>query len=430
MTDTNRRILLIDDTPSIHEDFKKILAGGGGQDGALVDARAALFGGDDAGDSGEEQYELDSAYQGQEGLEKVIASLEEKKPYAMAFVDIRMPPGWDGVQTIKQLWKSDPDLQIVICTAYSDYSWDQTINELGQSDQLLILKKPFDSVEIRQLACAMTGTWNAVQRERELITSLKNKEAEARAYSSSLETMNQALLTAKATSERASEIKTEFLVHLSTEVGANLSSILERFDAEQIAPNLEPIIDSSRDLMGTLSRILDLTKLEHGDEQSEGAEARIVEMCREAIANHEIYSAGKDLQVDLVIPSAVPEAVQCDGPRLRKVLDQLVDNAIRYTPDGGSVKITLSHEPTSDWSRMRLILSVEDSGSGVPEDTAGRIFEPFVGRPGAGLGLALGRELMTLMGGELTYERSPNGGACFRASLEVGNLSGVRMVSE
>ena len=56
------------------------------------------------------------------------------------------------------------------------------------------------------------------------------------------------------------------------------------------------------------------------------------------------------------------------------------------------------------------------------------MFEPFVGRAGAGLGLALAHELMKLMGGELTYEPNPGGGACFRAALGVGNLSGVRMV--
>ena len=85
-------------------------------------------------------------------------------------------------------------------------------------------------------------------------------------------------------------------------------------------------------------------------------------------------------------------------------------------------------EPTGDWARSRLVLTVEDDGPGVPSDLQGRMFEPFVGRPGAGLGLALAHELMKLMGGELTYEPAQGGGSCFRAALEVGNLSGVRMV--
>lgn len=421
----NRRILLVDDTPSIHDDFRKILAAGEAG-GGMADARAAFFGGEEDSSGSSEDYKLDSAFQGQEGLEKAVAAQEEGRPFAMAFVDVRMPPGWDGVQTIKELWKADPEMQIVICTAYSDYSWDQTIGELGQSDQLLILKKPFDSVEIRQLASALTDKWNAARRERALIADLAAKEAEARAYSSSLETMNQALLTAKASSERASEVKTEFLVHLSTEVGKNLSTILERF-GEGRDEELEPVLDSSRDLMNTLTRILDLTRLESGETTPEVGRVPVVELVREAVAARRDDAGVAGVSLEFRLPTPVPEAVECDGARLREVLDQLVDNALRHAPSG-SVAVTLASDPTSDWSRARLVLSVEDSGPGVPDEMLGRIYEPFVGRQGAGLGLSLAHELMKHMGGELTYERAPAGGSCFRASLEVGNLSGVRMV--
>ena len=70
-----------------------------------------------------------------------------------------MPPGWDGIETIKHMWKIDPDIQVVICTAYSDYSWEETVKELGMGDNYLILKKPFDVVAVRQLACALTRKW-------------------------------------------------------------------------------------------------------------------------------------------------------------------------------------------------------------------------------------------------------------------------------
>ena len=70
-----------------------------------------------------------------------------------------MPPGWDGIETIKHMWKVDPDIQVVICTAYSDYSWEETVKQLGMGDNYLILKKPFDIVAVRQLACALTRKW-------------------------------------------------------------------------------------------------------------------------------------------------------------------------------------------------------------------------------------------------------------------------------
>ncbi len=91
----------------------------------------------------EARFEVDSAFQGKEGLQKVQAALAEGDPYALAFVDMRMPPGWDGIETIGHLWEADPQLQVVICTAYSDYSWNDMHRHLGNSDSLLILKKPF-----------------------------------------------------------------------------------------------------------------------------------------------------------------------------------------------------------------------------------------------------------------------------------------------
>ena len=88
-------------------------------------------------------------------------ALSEGRPYATAFVDMRMPPGWDGVETIEHLWEADPNLQVVICTAFTDYTWEQTVARLGKTDRLLIVKKPFESLEIRQCACALSHKWEA-----------------------------------------------------------------------------------------------------------------------------------------------------------------------------------------------------------------------------------------------------------------------------
>ena len=76
-------------------------------------------------------FELESAFQGKEALEKTIIGIAAGKPYALAFVDVRMPPGWDGIETIEHLWQVDPALQVVVCTAYSDYSWEKMTVRLG-----------------------------------------------------------------------------------------------------------------------------------------------------------------------------------------------------------------------------------------------------------------------------------------------------------
>ena len=127
----NNRILIVDDNATIHEDFIKILNGRSKSAQNLADAGAFIFG-DSPVETSPHDFEVDSAYQGQEALELVRQSLVSDRPYAMAFVDVRMPPGWDGIETIAQIWKVYPDLQVVVCTAYSDYSWEEMIAKLGQ----------------------------------------------------------------------------------------------------------------------------------------------------------------------------------------------------------------------------------------------------------------------------------------------------------
>ncbi|EIK67419.1 response regulator/GGDEF domain/EAL domain protein [Pseudomonas synxantha BG33R] len=156
----NRRILIVDDTASIHQDFRKILCADEDAKPSLDTLESTLFG---TTAPLRQAFELDSAYQGQEALALVNKALADNAPYAMVFIDMRMPPGWDGLQTIEQLWNVDPNLQIALCTAYSDYSFEAIEARLKYSDQLLILKKPFDPLEIRQMASALTWKWQLVQ---------------------------------------------------------------------------------------------------------------------------------------------------------------------------------------------------------------------------------------------------------------------------
>ncbi|WP_248731146.1 GGDEF and EAL domain-containing protein [Pseudomonas sp. MWU13-2517] len=156
----NRRILIVDDTASIHEDFRKILCAEAQGEKSLDSLEETLFG---TAAPVRQAFVLDSAYQGEEALELVNKALAQQSPYAMVFIDMRMPPGWDGLQTIEELWNVDPNLQIALCTAYSDYSFEAIEARLKYNDQLLILKKPFDHLEIRQMASALTWKWQLAQ---------------------------------------------------------------------------------------------------------------------------------------------------------------------------------------------------------------------------------------------------------------------------
>ncbi|CAM3150728.1 regulatory protein (GGDEF domain) [Legionella steigerwaltii] len=166
MSDIPLHIMIIDDNPSIHQDFIKVLAASNTKselnhlDKQLFDDEASLS--NPCSPDIEcflPKFIFTTACQGKEAINIIQKDLDAGIHYALAFVDIRMPPGWDGIETVKHMWKIDPDIQVVICTAYSDYSWEETVKELGMGDNYLILKKPFDVVAVRQLACALTRKW-------------------------------------------------------------------------------------------------------------------------------------------------------------------------------------------------------------------------------------------------------------------------------
>ncbi|MDJ0765790.1 MAG: response regulator [Myxococcota bacterium] len=168
----NQRILVIDDNPNIHDDYRNIL---------LSDQREPesddLFGNllaDSLSSDAPSAFTVDAVFQGKDGLALVTEKLADHKPYAVAFVDMRMPPGWDGLETVERIWKVDPDLQVVICTAYSDYAWSDISKKLGNTDNLLILKKPFDFIEVYQLATALTEKWHLARQVRATINTLED----------------------------------------------------------------------------------------------------------------------------------------------------------------------------------------------------------------------------------------------------------------
>jgi diguanylate cyclase len=186
------RLLIIDDNVAIHQDFLKIFgttAEKAAEDEFLA-AEAALFGETVDTPSGRPVFAIDSAYQGQEGVEKARQALAEGRPYGMAFVDMRMPPGWDGLETIERLWAIDPHIQVVICSAHADYDWMEVVHRLGHSDQLLVLRKPFESIEVLQCANSLTRKW---RNERMIRAQVASLEQDVSARTQGLEAANRQL---------------------------------------------------------------------------------------------------------------------------------------------------------------------------------------------------------------------------------------------
>ncbi len=237
---------------------------------------------------------------------------------------------------------------------------------------------------------------------------------------------------ARAEAEAANRAKTEFLAVMSHELRTPLNAIggytqlLELGIHGQLTPaqkqDLQRIQRSALHLLSLINQILNFAKLDAGQVHLEPGRVRVADALAdlEALVAPQVQAKGIAFQRELPAADVV---VWCDPEKLQQILLNLLSNAIKFTPAGGTV--TVSTETEGGFAFIR----VEDTGPGIPPEKLEHIFEPFVQldrgltsrQEGAGLGLAISRELARAMAGDLTAEPAPGGGARFRLRLPLAD---------
>ena len=159
------RVLIVDDEPGMHDSYRRSFAPGERGHAGLDAMAAELFGAEAGTSEPHETFELTHAMQGADGVRAVEKALAAGEPYAVAFIDVRMPPGIDGKETARRIRALDPDINLVIVTGFSDFSPLEIAKVAGPADKIFYIAKPFEVAEVVQTATALVHRW---QVDREL----------------------------------------------------------------------------------------------------------------------------------------------------------------------------------------------------------------------------------------------------------------------
>lgn len=401
-----RRVLVVDDNPAIHEDFRKILSPSSGGQDELEAIEAKLYG--EVKPVVESvSFQIDSATQGQAGFDLVQKSIAAGQPYALAFIDVRMPPGWDGIETTSEIWKIDQNIQVVICTAYSDYSWEEMIAKLGISHRLVILKKPFDAVEVLQLAHALTEKWELQQKDRARMDQLEEMVAQR---THELQVANQQLKTEMVERAQAEEAlrqsqKMESLGQLAGGIAHDFNNLLtiirgyvqclivkEPQDPETLKDLHE--IDTAAERAAKLtSQMLMFSRKKRLQPQDLNVNELIAQ-----IGKTLKRLLGENIAVEIRCQDA-PMPIHADPVMIEQVILNLAINARDAMPQGGQLLIHADAIEIKDadvrrYSKVQpgkfACLSVTDTGCGIAPEALPHLFEPFYTTKGPGKGTGLG----------------------------------------
>jgi signal transduction histidine kinase len=426
-----RRILIIDDNPSIHQDFRKILSAAEGTT-SLDSLETAIFGSPQSRGGGAYSFEVDSASQGEEGVQLVQEAAKAGRPYALAFVDIRMPPGIDGVETTARLWKADEDLQVVLCSAYADYSWEEVAQRLGISQRLLILRKPFDNIEVRQMAHALAQKWDlsrqSRRREEELAQAVAERTRELEATHARLrqELEDRARLEAKLAQSQRREALGRLASGMANEISSPLGFVSTNLNHLRLAlekratgaPLEDPaeLLEACQDaIQGTdrLKRIVQDVKLFARVGPQPGVAVNLRKALEEALARAE-PSLGTRIQRVLELQDVPPVLASEEG--LAHVFLNLIVNAAQALPPNHpepKVRVGMAVQGSD------VVVELQDNGSGIEPEHLEHIFEPFyTTKPGgSGLGLSICHSIVTGFGGDISVDSTPGKGTTFRVRL-------------
>ena len=461
MSTESARIMIVDDNAAIHDDFRHVFdRSARAATVASLDELERQFGGEPTPpmSSPALPYDLHFVLQGEDAVRTVSQARTAHQPFACAFVDIRMPPGIDGIETIARMWQCQPELEVVLCSAYSDYSWEDIVRRLTPGDRLVILRKPFDPIEVRQLAACLTEKWlrgrqlderlrnleSRVQAEVEARLSERARHEDEQRRSRRLEALGQlaaGLAHEINTPTQFASSNLEYLAEVLPALGEALveqrtclagiargeltvaegCARAERFAFDDALAEAPKAVADARTGLARIARIVQSVRSHaHLRDRDCLISVDVNEQVRSALelARNECKHDA-DTTVEL---GDIPRVMGDPGDLCLAILNLVINaaHAIRdkRTSSGTRGAITVVTRQVDD----RVEVSIADTGSGIPREIRERIFEPFfttkpIGQ-GTGQGLSIARAtIVERHRGSLRFETEPGKGSVFVIGL-------------
>lgn len=256
-----------------------------------------------------------------------------------------------------------------------------------------------------------------------------------------LQELNKKLLIATQEAQSATNAKSHFLSNMSHEIRTPMNSILgfaelldEKIEDKKLKSFIKTIRSSGESLLMLINDILDLSKIESGKFEIINKATPIKKLLEETIATFSLQAEQKDLSLELQIDKEIPEVIFVDAFRLKEIITNLIGNALKFT-DVGFIKVVVEvHRVHKHLSKIDIVISVQDSGIGIPKDAQSKIFNIFEQQEnqdarkygGTGLGLAISKKLATLMGGSLEVQSDVGKGSVFMLKLNNLDIASVQ----
>ena len=420
----NQRILLVDDEPKVLSEFQKILCPPIKTGTELRDLETKLFGKSTRGRT-VTSYDLVLCNQGDEAVERVREALEQEKPFAVAFLDVRMPPGPDGIWTAEHIRELDPYIQLVMMTGYSDVDPVEISRIVPPEDKLLYIQKPVHAQELRQFALALSAKWHSEIQLQQQAVELEKTNARLTREIEEHKATEEKLIEVNEKLKEHDRMKSEFVMTVSHElrtpltifkniISNALAGVTGKIPAK-LRRNLEIADGTVGRLASIISDFLDISKLEVGKMKLVCRPLTIQTIVGDIVDTLRFMTESRDINLQVHMPDE-RIVVNVDYEKMAQVLTNLIDNAVKYVPEeNGEIVVTVK-----DLDR-EVSVDVRDNGVGIEGEDINRVFDRFVqvekhigpGKHGTGLGLAICKELVELHQGRIWVENLTTGGADF-----------------